>query len=299
LSIAPPIASMTGFARAEGGDESLRWAWEVKSVNGRGLDIRCRLPAGLDILEPAVRAAVPERCARGNVTVALTVSRGAAAPRVRVNREVLDQLLQVIAELSDRVEASPPRLDTLLAVRGVVEVIEEDEDETGRAARLERLGVDLGVALDALRAARAAEGACLAELLRGHLDEIERLRAAAAGAAAARPEALKARLRSQLDALLEAAPALPEDRLAQEVAVLVARGDVREELDRLAAHTAAARALLAAGGPIGRRLDFLCQEFNREANTLCAKSADVELTGIGLGLKAAVERLREQVQNIE
>jgi uncharacterized protein (TIGR00255 family) len=291
---------MTGFARAEGRDDSLHWIWELKSVNGRTLDLRCRLPAGMDGLEPIARAAVAERLRRGNVSVSLTLMRGAKPPKVRINREVLAQLLIVVKELQGQVEAAPPRLDGLLGVRGVVDVIEEEEeDEAVRQARQERIAATLTEALDALRKMRAAEGARLAAIVGGHLDEIEKLRAAAAATAAVQPPALRERLRSQVAALLESVPALPEERLAQEAALIIAKGDVREELDRLAAHVAAARDLMAEAGAVGRKLDFLCQEFNREANTLCSKSTDVELTRIGLALKAAIEQLREQIQNIE
>jgi uncharacterized protein (TIGR00255 family) len=291
---------MTGFARAEGRDDSLHWIWELKSVNGRTLDLRCRLPAGMDGLEPIARAAVAERLRRGNVSVSLTLMRGAKPPKVRINREVLAQLLIVVKELQGQVEAAAPRLDGLLAVRGVVDVIEEEEeDEAVRQARQERIAATLTEALDALRRMRAAEGARLAAIVGGHLDEIEKLRAAAAATAAVQPPALRERLRSQVAALLESVPALPEERLAQEAALIIAKGDVREELDRLAAHVAAARDLMAESGAVGRKLDFLCQEFNREANTLCSKSTDVELTRIGLALKAAIEQLREQIQNIE
>ncbi len=300
-----PIASMTGFARAEGVDAAhmhpgLHWAWEVKSVNGRNLEVRCRLPAGFEGLEPVVRAAVAERLKRGNVSVSLTLSRGGEQPRVRINRELLDQVVALVGELQGRVVAEPPRLDGLIGVRGVVEVVEEEEPtEAQRATRLSRMTETLGRALEALAAMRHDEGARLAAVVDRHLDRIEQLRELAAAAAGAQPAALRARLKAQVEALLEAAPAMPEERLAQEVALLLTRADVREELDRLAAHTAAARKLLADGGLVGRRYDFLCQEFNREANTLCSKSADVELTAIGLDLKTAIDQLREQVQNIE
>jgi len=185
-------------------------------------------------------------------------------------------------------------------VRGVVDVVEEEElDEERRGARLARMAATLATALDALQAMRRDEGSRLAALVGEHLDTIERLRRSAAATAAAQPAALKARLKAQVDALLEASSGLSEDRLAQEAALLVTKADVREEIDRLAAHVEAARKLMAAGGPVGRKFDFLCQEFNREANTLCSKSADVELTSIGLDLKAAIDQLREQVQNIE
>lgn len=294
------VASMTGFARAEGSIGDLRWVWEVKSVNGRSLDVRCRLPTGFDAFDPVVRAAVAERCRRGNVSAALTVTRvTGSAGQIRINRELLDQLLGLAQELRGQAEVAPPRLDGLLAVKGVVELVDEEETEEVRVAHEDALRAGLAEVLDALGAMRLQEGARLAKLALGHLDDIERLHVAATATAAAQPENLKARLKAQVEALLDASPALPPDRLVQEAALLAAKSDVREELDRLAAHVAAARALLAAGGPIGRKLDFLCQEFNREANTLCSKSSDVELTRIGLDLKAAIEQLREQVQNIE
>ncbi len=296
---------MTGFARAEGVDAAdlhpgLHWAWEVKSVNGRNLEVRCRLPPGFEILEPAARAAVAERFKRGNVALTLTLARGGEPPRVRINRALLDQLMALAAEYAGKGKAEAPRLDSLLAVRGVVEVVEEAEpSEEQRAVRFARMNETLAQALAALAAMRHEEGGRLATLVGQHLDAIEELRRHAAATAATQPAALKARLKAQVDALLEASPALSEERLAHEAALLVTKVDVREELDRLSAHVAAARKLLAEGGAVGRKFDFLCQEFNREANTLCSKSADVELTAIGLDLKAAIDQLREQVQNIE
>jgi uncharacterized protein (TIGR00255 family) len=290
---------MTGFARREGGDGTLTWLWELKSVNGRGLDLRCRIPAGYEGLEPAARAMAPRHCARGNLQIILTVSRGEGAQRYQVNRALLDQLVGLTRELEGEIEAAPPRLDGLLAVRGVVEAAEEEESREQREARTAAIEKDLVLAFEALAAARRAEGEQLLAIITGRLDEIERLTGAAGETAALQPEALRERLRSQVAELLEASPALPEERLAQEAALLITKADVREELDRLAAHIETARADLAKGGPVGRRLDFLCQEFNREANTLCSKAWDVELNRIGLDLKTAVDQLREQVQNVE
>ncbi len=290
---------MTGFARVEGGEGETRWIWEARSVNGRGLELRCRLPGGMESLETEVRQAASERCRRGNVSITLTVS-GAPSTGVRINRDILDRVIGLVGELEGKVKgAAPPRLDGLLAVRGVIELVEEPLDEAMRERRRTRLLAELAVMLDELAAMRRREGAKLVALALGHLDEIERLRGAAASCAAARPEALKARLLKQIQALTEGLPGVSEERLAQEAAIIVARGDVREELDRLAAHQGEARSLIAAGGAVGRKLDFLCQEFNREANTLCSKSSDVELTNLGLGLKAAIDQLREQIQNIE
>ena len=296
---ASAIASMTGFARVEERDGDFRDVWEIRSVNGRNLDMRCRLPPGLDALDPVVRAAVPRFCRRGSVSVTLTVDRTQAQPVVRINRPLLDQLLALAAELQGRSAADLPRLDGLLAVRGVVEVVEPEQDPARSEARRQRLARGLEEALDQLRRMRLAEGARLVALLEAQLAAIEQLCHQAAASAAAQPAALMARLRLQLAALLDGGKEIGDDRLAQEVALLVTKGDIREELDRLGAHVQAARQLLAEGGAVGRKLDFLCQEFNREANTLCSKAADIELTRCGLALKSAVEQLREQVQNVE
>lgn len=292
------VASMTGFARAEGSAAGWSWAWELRSVNGRTLEVRSRLPQGFDAVEQPARAAAAARLKRGNVTMNLQAVRQSTGAQVRVNRDLLDRLLELGRELAAR-GVQPPSLDGLLAIRGVVETVEEAEAEDDRAALEASVLAGLDDALARLAEARLAEGARLITVLANHLAEIERLTEAAAGTAAARPEAIRERLRAQVAALLEASPALSEDRLAQEAALLAAKGDVREELDRLRAHVEAAREMLAKGGAIGRQLDFLCQEFNREANTLCSKSSDVELTRIGLALKAAIEQLREQTQNIE
>ena len=293
------VHSMTGFARRDGGDEAASWTWEVKSVNGRSLDVRARLPQGYESLDPVVRGAVTAACARGNVQVNLTLKRGNAPLQLQVNEELLQQVLDLMSSLGARTGAAPPRLDGILALRGILEAVEEEESPERQEARLAALKRDLEETLAALVAMRAAEGARLQELALGHIDEIERLAQAARACAATQPETLRARFSEQLALLLEENTGVAEDRLAQELAILAGKADVREELDRLAAHVEAARELLGKAGAIGRKLDFLCQEFNREANTLCSKSADVELTRIGLDLKSAIEQLREQVQNIE
>jgi uncharacterized protein (TIGR00255 family) len=293
------VASMTGFARAEGEADGLAWSLELKSVNGKSLDLRFRLPPGYDSLELPLRALAGEHLKRGSVSVSLTVARTAAGVTVQVNRAVLDQVLALARELGREIEAVPPRIDGLLALRGVLESGEEMPDPALRERREALLLAGCRKAIDALAAMRRAEGARLGAVLMERVQEIADLVASAEASAAAQPDAIRTRLRSLLDALRDAAPSMSEERLAQEAALLVARGDIREELDRLTAHIAAAGELLAEGGAIGRRLDFLCQELNREANTLCSKSADVELTRIGLALKAGIEQLREQVQNIE
>lgn len=291
---------MTGFARTEGQHDGLAWAWELKSVNGRGLDIRTRLPQGFDGLEALVRQKLGEALKRGNVSVNLTIERKATDTGIRINRAVLDQVLALQAELAGKVDSALPRLEALLSVRGIVEAGEEEADtQEARAAREVALAKGLHEAVAKLTAARLEEGGRLAAILTGHLERIAALTVQAGATAAAQPEALKARLRQQVTELLEASPALPEEKLAQEAALLAARADIREELDRLAAHVAAAGDLMKEGALIGRRFDFLCQEFNREANTLCSKSSDVELTRVGLELKAVIDQLKEQVQNVE
>ena len=288
---------MTGFARAEGDELGISWVWETKSVNGKSLDLRLRLAPGFDALEPRLRAMLAQRFRRGNISAVLAITRTAPAA-VRVNRVALAQLVSLMNELAREVDAAPPRLDGLLALRGVVETVEDDEEavlEGRRSAVLDSWESALG----RLAVARAEEGARLALLLGDQLEEMAVLVRAAGDCAAAQPETIRERLKTMLASLADLVPGLPEDRVAQEMALLIARSDVREEIERLRAHLEQAGDLLQQGEAVGRRLDFLCQELNREANTLCSKSADIELTRIGLSLKAAVEQFREQVQNIE
>jgi uncharacterized protein (TIGR00255 family) len=289
-----PIASMTGFARVEVVSGERHWIWELRSVNGRGLDIRCRLPSGYDSLDAPARAALAEGCRRGNVSVSLTETH-ASRPRFAINREVLQQLLTLLGEIRG-VEAAPPRLDGLLSLPGVLERADEAAEPD---AHRELLLQKLGEAVAGLRSMRAAEGAKLESLVLTQLREIEALVEGARALAATQPEAIAARLRQQLEAMLTQFPLPAPERLAQEAALLAAKSDIREELDRLSAHVAASCSLIQGGGAVGRKLDFLCQELNREANTLCSKSADLALTRLGLDLKAAIEQLREQIQNIE
>ncbi|MBK1656772.1 YicC family protein [Paracraurococcus ruber] len=293
---------MTGFARESGTlPDGTAFAWELRSVNGRGLDLRLRLPNGQDALEPALRDATAKRLKRGNVSANLTLAR-AERPRLAADPAALDQALALALDLAKRIPgAAPPRPEALLALPGVLRAEQAEPDEAQEAAKRTALAAAYDQALAGLAAARAAEGARLQAILASLLEEIAALRDAAATEAAGQPEAQRSRLLDQLSALLgEAGPArIPPERLAQEVALLAQKSDVREELDRLSAHIEAARALLAAGEGAGRKLDFLVQEFVREANTLCSKSASVPLTRIGLDLKAAIERLREQAANVE
>ena len=290
---------MTGFARAEGRTERAHWTWETKSVNGRGLDVRCRLPAGTEALEPAVQAAARKRLARGHINIALRFAWAPEATAVRVNRPLLDSVVELARDLGDVPGIEPARLDGLMRLRGVVEVGEPEESDDARAEREAAMRTSVDQALDGLAVARRAEGASIVVVLGALLDDIAARVGDAENTAAAQPERLRARLREQLVEFSDAVPALPEDRLAQEVALLLVKSDIREELDRLNVHVGAARDLLAAEVAAGRELDFLSQELNREANTLCAKSPDPELTRIGLDLKALIDRFREQVQNLE
>ena len=294
---------MTGYARAQGSDERRRWVWEARSVNGRNLEIRCRVPQGFDRLENPARTAIGGRMKRGNVSLTLTIASEQQGKPLRINRALLAELAGLVEEVRKGTGAAAPTADGLLRVRGVIEEEDGAEESEEALANLDRaLSGTLDEVLKALAAARAAEGRALAVVIDRHVGEIEELCKRAADRASAQVGTVRARFESQLAELLERAPPLSEERFAQEVALLVGKADVREELDRLAAHIAQARTLLADArpdNPVGRKFDFLCQEFNREANTLCSKSADIELTRIGIDLKGAIERLREQVQNVE
>jgi uncharacterized protein (TIGR00255 family) len=291
------VSSMTGFARADGEASGISWAWELKSVNGRSLDLRLRLPPGYDGIEPHCRAALAGRLRRGSVSANLSVTR-IVPPAIRINRDMLARVVALLGDLAGEIDAAPPRLDGLIGLRGIIETVEDEPDDIVEARRA-ALAESWAVALDRLAAARAEEGARLGVVLADQLAALTGLVEAASATAAAQPEALRARLRQALADLADLAPTMTQDRVAQELALLVSRGDVREELDRLRAHLAQAGELLGRDEAVGRQLDFLCQELNREANTLCSKSADIELTRIGLALKLAVEQFREQVQNLE
>jgi uncharacterized protein (TIGR00255 family) len=295
-----PLASMTGFSRTQGQLGATAWIWELRSVNGKGLDIKLRLPGGLDALEIPLREQTARRLRRGNVSGTLTIKREAAAG-LTADPVALERVKELAIALADDIPgALPPRAELLLALPGVMRNAgPQDETEAEQAALAEAVRAGFSAALEQLLASRAAEGAKLAHIVTDLLAEIAALHAAAGPEATMQPALHKAKLQAQLKDILEGTPALPEERIAQEIALLTTKSDVREELDRLAAHIAAARALLAEGANIGRKLDFLMQEFNREANTLCSKSVSLPLTTVGLALKAAIEQLREQVQNIE
>lgn len=293
------VASMTGFARAQGSLGPWRFAWELKSVNSKGLDLRLRTPPNFDAVEVKARAAVSARLTRGAVFANLTSKREDEGVAARVNRVALDRLLAALDDVPLHASLRPASLDGLLSVRGVIEIIEPEDDEAQRAELESRILAALETALDALVASRRTEGAALAAVLGARLARIGALAAQADALPARQPDAVRARLAQQIAALLESAEGLDANRLHQEAVLIAVKSDIREELDRLKTHVETGRRLLAGGGPIGRRLDFLAQELGRESNTLCAKSNDAALTAIGLDLKIEVEQWREQVQNIE
>jgi uncharacterized protein (TIGR00255 family) len=293
------LSSMTGFARGHGMSGTYGWAWELKSVNAKGLDLRLRVPPGWDAVEAPVRASAAQQLTRGTVYGTLTVERQGVAPVVRVNEPVLAAVLATLKGLSGRVQAAEPRLDGILALKGVIEVLDEDEREEERGAAEAAVIAGFGATVAELVGMRRREGEALGQVLRQRVKEIAALAARAEAAPGRRPEAIKARIAEQVAMLLDASERFDPDRLHQEAILIASKADIREELDRLASHVAQVERMIADGGAIGRRLDFLAQELNREANTLCSKSNDVELTNIGLELKSVVEQFREQVQNLE
>jgi uncharacterized protein (TIGR00255 family) len=293
------LASMTGFARTQGSSGSYGWTWELKSVNAKGLDLRLRLPQGWDALELPARAALSQSVARGTISATLTIDRHGGVPSIKVNEDVLAALIDTIGKVARRVHANPPNLDGILGLKGVIEVVEPEENEEERRKAETAIIKGFEKALADLVAMRRSEGATLGRILGTRIDQIAKLSAAAEASPARSPEAIRARLTEQVKALSATGEKFDADRLHQEAVLLATKADIREELDRLSAHVDATRKLIADGGQIGRKLDFLAQELHRESNTLCAKANDVSLVAIGLDLKAAVEQFREQVQNLE
>jgi uncharacterized protein (TIGR00255 family) len=289
---------MTGFAEAHGGRDMVRWRWEAKSVNGRGLDLRLRAPPGFDGIEPAARVLAAGRFRRGSLQVTLSFEPQEGARGLRVDPVALAAAVKIAKEIEIDTGLAPARVDGLLALKGVVVQDEMPLDATARAQRDAAVLETLASAFDALARARATEGAKLTQVLTAQVGEIARLTEEATRLAACQPQNLRDKLFQQVKEL-STTGSLSDDRLAQEVALLAVRSDVREELDRLHAHVAEARSLLQSPDAVGRKLDFLAQEFNREANTLCSKSSDIQLTRVGLGLKAAIDQFREQAQNVE
>jgi uncharacterized protein (TIGR00255 family) len=290
---------MTGFAREAGVTGPYQWAWEIKTVNGRGLEVRVRAPSGLDAIGEEARGLILKALTRGQGQLNLSISKASSGPKLRVNQEVLQSLLAAIGGLTLPDNVKPASLDGLLSVRGVVELDEDAVDPGQDETLIAALRGGVATLIEALKSARLKEGQALAAVLGQQLDTIAALVAEAESSPARQPDAIRARLEAQIAELVDGRTALDPARLHQEAVLIAARADIREEIDRLRAHVEAARALLQEGGPVGRRLDFLAQEFGREANTLCAKANDVSLSRIGLELKAVIEQFREQVQNVE
>jgi uncharacterized protein (TIGR00255 family) len=294
------LKSMTAFAARQGQGDGLSWAWEMRGVNGKGLDLRLRVPDWIEGLEAGLRAAISKACARGNVTLTLRLTREERGAGVQLNTAQLDTVLQAMAEVEARameagVTLAPATAADLLGLRGVLETESGVEDS---AALAKVLLADAAPLIADFAAMRAAEGRALQEVLEAQLSEIARLTEAAAEAAEARRPEIEKNFKTALQRVLTDR-ATDEARVAQELAVMAVKLDVTEEIDRLRAHVAAARTLIEEGSPVGRKLDFLAQEFNREANTLCSKAQNTGLTAIGLELKTVIDQMREQIQNVE
>jgi uncharacterized protein (TIGR00255 family) len=293
------LSSMTGFARSHGTSGPYAFEWELKSVNAKGFDLRMRLPPGWDEIETVARKRATEILSRGTVYANLTVKRGNALSTVRVNEDVLNSILRIAADLAGKIDAVAPSVDGLMAIKGVIEVVEPEADEQEDKAAKIAVAAAFEEALAALVSMRKREGATLGDILAQRMNEIETLANKAEAAPGRKPEAIRARLADQIATLLESSDRFDSDRLNQEALMMAAKADIREELDRIASHVAQVREMIGKGGAVGRRLDFLAQEFNREVNTCCSKSNDIELTNTGLEMKNVVEQFREQVQNLE
>tara|TARA_B100001123_G_scaffold401331_1_gene487913 strand:- start:93 stop:965 length:873 start_codon:yes stop_codon:yes gene_type:complete len=290
---------MTGFARVEGAESGFSWAWEIKSVNARSLDIRVRLPAGMDSIESELRSLVPKRLMRGNIFANLTLNKTSNSHDISINTDVLGNLIEIAKQFSKTHNVPLLGLDGLLSIRGVIEVKEEEETKQQKKELEDIILVGLGKALDQLVKSRYDEGENLRVSVENHLNCIEQYVEEACNIVSTQQSFFSERLLRQVKSLSDAMPALTEERLVQEATLLAVRADITEELDRLSAHIQGARELILNGSPLGRKLDFLCQEFNRETNTICSKSSNLDLTRVGLGLKASIEQMREQIQNLE
>ena len=293
------LQSMTGFARSQRSQGAWRLTWEIKSVNAKGLDLRLRTPPGFDAIEQEARTRIARKLTRGACYATLTAQRESSAPEIRLNVAALASLQDAIAKLPQHASVQPASLDGLLSIKGIVEIIESaDSDETMALVQAAALDA-LEEAVDGLVAMRAVEGKALYAVLSQRLEAIAQLTEAADACPGRKAEAVRARLEQSVATLAQTSAALDPARLHQEAILLASKADIREELDRLKAHVVATRDLLASGKPVGRRLDFLAQEFGRESNTLCAKSNDPELTRIGMEMRVEVEQFREQIQNVE
>jgi uncharacterized protein (TIGR00255 family) len=294
------LQSMTGFARVEGTSGRYRWAWELRSVNGKGLDIRSRLPQGQEYLETDLRRLVGERLMRGNLQVGLSLTASENRVEAVLNHDALNAVLALRDQLGPEIlDPAPLRLDTLLSIRGLVDMREAADDEEAVAKRDADILAGLGEAVNAIATMRETEGAALRAILEDQITRIESLAQQIEADPSRSPEEIARRLETQLAGLMDTTSGLDRDRLHQEIALIATKADLREEIDRLKAHVTAARELLSVGGPVGRKLDFLAQEFNRESNTICSKSNSVAVTSAGIELKVVIDQFREQVQNLE
>lgn len=293
------LSSMTGFARGSGEQDGFRWNWELKSVNNKGLEIRCKLPGFLDGYDLDLKKLIGSNLTRGSVFLNLNIEQDAGAEQFVINNERLDQLVETAERLVNESELSPARIDGLLAIKGVIDIAGNDLSDERVTALKKSLSESLTSVVEQLKIARREEGERMLLVLRGQLAEMKELLSQARNAVGNRDTAMRTRFETQLAKIQNLDKPVPDDRIAQEVAIMAVKSDIQEEFDRLAAHFDEAGKLLSSDKPVGRRLDFLCQEFNREANTLCSKSNDTALTRAGVDLKVIIDQFREQVQNIE
>lgn len=293
------LSSMTGFGRAEGHYEHYSWVWEIRSVNGKGLDVRMRIPPGLDAFDQFIKTTIKKEITRGSINVLLQLSKEETDTDVKVNEAALDKLIGVAKKASVDHDLPMPSLDSLLSIRDVVEIIPTEDNENQISERNDILKKSFIEALSELKSSRQDEGLATRKMLSDVIDQVEDLLNQAEEIANNLPSLLKEKFEEKVSALFDNKQGIDKDRLAQEIVLLATKADTKEETDRLRAHIASARTMLDAKGTIGRKMDFLTQEFNREANTLCSKSSDIALTNIGLSLKTAIDQIREQVQNVE
>lgn len=293
------LSSMTGFGRAEGHYEHYSWVWEIRSVNGKGLDVRMRIPPGLDAFDQFIKTTIKKEITRGSINVLLQLSKEETDTDVKVNEEALDKLIGVAKKASVDHDLPMPSLDSLLSIRDVVEITTTEDNENQISERNDILKKSFIEALSELKSSRQDEGLATRKMLSDVIDQVEDLLNQAEEIANIQPSLLKEKFEEKVSALFDNKQGIDKDRLAQEIVLLATKADTKEETDRLRAHIASARTMLDAKGTIGRKMDFLTQEFNREANTLCSKSSDIALTNIGLSLKTAIDQIREQVQNVE
>lgn len=293
------LSSMTGFGRAEGHFETYSWTWEIRSVNGKTLDIRVRIPSGLDAMDQHIKNTLKNHIARGNVNVSLQLQKESSDPALNINEDALNQLVNAAKEAAKKHDLPMPSIDRLLSIRDVVAISDMPEDDETIDARDGALKTSFLTAVESFKDSRNQEGEATFGMLSNILDEFEKLLEEAEKVAATQPHEIKKRFEEKVGALIDNIQGFEQERVTQEVVILATKADVKEETDRLRAHISSARTLLRKSGPVGRKLEFLSQEFNRETNTLCSKSSDITLTNIGLSLKAAIDQFREQILNVE